>query len=75
MKHPYSGFLKWTCGGIFLVAVLMAYPRSFEQPARAKATSARRTDALIGTVFQVEVEGKWKGIFTTCAGIHISRTV
>jgi phage tail-like protein len=57
------------CGGLLAVVLAVCYLGSWDSKADAKSTSAGQRDPLVGVVFQVEVEGRWSGIFKACTGI------
>jgi len=70
MNSRYSWPVKLVCGGILAVILSLCYFGSWDSKAEAKGTSGKsREDALVGVFFQVEVEGRWSGMFNTCSGI------
>ncbi len=70
MNNRYSWPVKLICGGILAVVLSVCYFGSWDSKADAKATSSgRERDVMPGAFFQVEVEGRWSGIFKTCSGI------
>jgi phage tail-like protein len=66
MKNLCSSAIKLACGSALALAVLILHPGSWEQRAGARAKS---TDPIMGTFFQVQVEGKLSGTFKACSGI------
>jgi phage tail-like protein len=70
MNSRYSWPVKLVCGGLLAVVLSVCYLGSWDSKADAKSASGRREqDVMPGAFFQVEVEGRWSGIFKTCAGI------
>jgi phage tail-like protein len=69
MNNRYSWPVKLLCGGALLLtlAVFSSSPWNSSKADAKSAPGAR--DALGGVRFQVEVEGRWSGVFTTCSGI------
>jgi hypothetical protein len=70
MNSRYSWPVKLICGGILVVALSVCYFGPWDSKADAKAASSgRERDVMPGAFFQVEVEGRWSGMFKTCSGI------
>ncbi len=71
MNSRYSWPVKVVCGGLLAVILSVCYFGTWGSQAQAKsvATKGRERDALVGVFFQVEVEGRWSGVFKTCSGI------
>ncbi len=66
MNNRYSWLVKLIGGGLLAVVLSVCYFGSWGSKADAKAM---QRDMMAGVVFQVEVEGRWKGVFKTCSGI------
>jgi len=70
MNNRYSWLVKLVCGGLLAVVLSVCYLGAWGSKAEAKATSpGRERDVMPGAFFQVEVEGRWSGVFNTCSGI------
>jgi len=70
MNHRYSWPVKLIGGGVLVVVLSVCYFGSWDSKAEAKAVApGKERDALAGVFFQVEVEGRWSGMFTACSGI------
>jgi len=70
MNNRYSWLVKLIGGGLLAVVVSVCYFGSWDSEAQARGIAAKpRADAAVGVSFQVEVEGRWSGVFKTCAGI------
>ena len=69
MKNLYSWPVKLICGGILTVVLSVCYLDSWDSKADAKSAGGGQRDPLVGVYFQVEVEGRWSGVFKTCTGI------
>jgi phage tail-like protein len=65
MNNRYSWRVKLIGGGILAAVLSVCYFGFGDSKAEAKS----KQDVGVGTVFQVEVEGRWSGRFTTCTGI------
>jgi phage tail-like protein len=68
MNNRYSWPVKLVCGGVLAVILSVCYFGSWDSKAQAKGTSGKQ-DTLAGVFFQVEVEGRWSGMFKACTGI------
>ncbi len=66
MNNRYSWLVKLVCGGLLAAILSVCYFGSWGSMAQAKIA---QREPLIGAMFQVEVEGRWSGIFKTCTGI------
>ena len=62
MNNRYSWPVKLICGGILAVVLSVCYFGSWDSKAEAKSAGKQR-DAMTGVFFQVEVEGRWSGVF------------
>lgn len=69
MNNRYSWLVKLLCGGVLAVVLSVCYFGSWDSNAQAKSTGTKQRDPLGGVFFQVEVEGRWSGVFRTCSGI------
>ncbi len=69
MNNRYSWLIKVIGGGVLAVVLTVCYFGSWDSKAEAKSGSLKERDVMPGAVFQVEVEGRWSGIFQTCSGI------
>jgi phage tail-like protein len=69
MNNRYSWPVKLIGGGILAVVLSVCYFGSWDSKAQAKSVAGRERDVMPGAVFQVEVEGRWSGVFKTCSGI------
>ncbi len=65
MINRYSWPVKLICGGILAGVLAVCYLGSWDSKAEAKG----KQDAMAGVYFQVEVQGRWSGVFKTCTGI------
>jgi len=74
MNNRYSSLIKLACGSALVLGVLICLPGSWERRAGAKG-SARSADPLVGSAFQVEVEGRFKAFFSGCSGIGSSHEI
>ena len=69
MNHRYSWPVKLIGGALLAVVLSVCYFGSWDSKAQAKSGAMKQRDLSVGARFQVEVEGRWSGIFDTCAGI------
>ena len=69
MNSRYSWPVKLVCGGLLAVILSVCYFGVGDSMAAARSGSLKQRDALVGTFFQVEVEGRWSGTFRSCSGI------
>ena len=69
MNNRYSWPVKLACGGVLALVLLVSYSGSWGAKAEARSSAMKARDALVGVGFQVEVEGRWSGHFSTCTGI------
>ena len=69
MNNRYSRPVKLVCGGLLAVTLSVYYFGAGDSMAAARSGALKQRDALVGTFFQVEVEGRWSGVFNTCSGI------
>lgn len=69
MNKWYSWPVKLMCGGALLLTLLVYSSGSWGSKADAKSSGRLERDALVGVFFQVEVEGRWSGMFNACSGI------
>jgi phage tail-like protein len=67
MNNRYSWLVKLLCGCALVVGVLVCHPGSWEKQAAAQAR-AKEFDRM-GVRIQVDVEGKFKGVFSGISGI------
>jgi phage tail-like protein len=67
-NNQYSWPIKLVCGGGLLLALLVSSGGSGGSKADAKSTGMK-LDAVGRFFFQVEVEGRWSGVFNACSGI------
>ncbi len=65
MNNRYSWLVNLIGGGLLAVVLSVCYFGSWDSKAQAKG----KQDVLPGVMFQVEVEGRWSGMFKTCTGI------
>jgi phage tail-like protein len=70
MNTRYSWPVKLVCGGGLLLTLLVCSTGSWGPKADAKSAASKMEREIVGRVFfQVEVEGRWSGTFTTCSGL------
>ena len=69
MNNRYSWPVKLVCGGILAVVLSVCYFGSWDSKAAGQERPGSSGTPWPESIFQVEVEGRWSGIFKTCSGI------
>jgi phage tail-like protein len=67
-NKQYSWPVKLVCGGGLLLALLV-YSCGFGGSKAGAQSAATKSETAGRLIFQVEVEGRWSGTFSTCSGL------
>jgi len=69
MNRQYSWPVKWVCGSVVLLVLLVCSSGSPGARVEARAAATKGREFAGRAVFQVEVEGRWNAVFNTCSGL------